>query len=280
MISPSDFSASPHPAGGIVCCGRRFPSDSAGRAWLAAAIPRRAKLLGVDPSDLTMRQFFGDDRKREPMTPRQDVERQNWTIPAAGLDPDRDKFGDMRAGDGEPAKPGSQKRKKIAQDTARQQYDERMEREAGPSDEVLKLREWADSLHEQLLMSDASEYELARAEHLKRWASADGADLSEFKAAAREFSKAQAEKRDAKAAAIQSRRAELERELASLPPALTAPGDTPGVPAGGEVRKNRRIDSGETVYDVLGPANEAGARPVLQSYNESNAPPEIVEAAN
>jgi hypothetical protein len=279
MITPDDFSAGPSPRGGVVCCGRNFPSDAAARAWLAEAIPRRAKMLGIPPDEMTTRQFFGDDRKREKMTPRQDVERQNWTIPAAGLDPERDKFGDMRAGDGEAAKPGSRKRKKIAQDTAREQYEERMAREAGPGDEVLKLRQWADNLHEQLLMSDASEYELERAAFLRRWANSDGADLSEFKSAAREFSKMLSEKRDTKAAEIQARRAALEKELASLPAAPTAPGDTPGVPAGGEVRKLKNAETGAVTFDVVGPADEAGARPLIASYNESSVPADVAAAA-
>jgi hypothetical protein len=275
MISPNDFSAAPHPAGGVVCCGRRFPDDQSARTWLREAIDRRSKLRGK-PIE-TLREFFGDDIQRQKMTRVEDVERQNWSIPMPAVE--RDPFDDMRGANPDAnAKPGSRARYREAHRMAREQYEERMEREAPPSDEVLKLREWAYDTWEAALMSDADEFTLARAAHLKQWAHTPGSDLTDFRTAAREFAKSQTEKRDAKASDIQARRAALEKELASLPPAPVAPGDTPGIPMGGEVRKLKRADGVETI-DVLGP-EENGARRLLASYPIDQAPADVAAAAN
>jgi hypothetical protein len=276
MLSPNDFSAAPSPRGGVICVGKHFPSDADARTWLAAAIERRGKLRGK-PIE-TLREFFGDDRQRQKMTRVEDVERQNWSIPMPTVE--RDPFDDMRGANPDAnAKPGSRARYREAHRMAREQYEERLEREAPPSDEVLKLRQWAYDVWEQTLMSDADEFTLARAEHLKRWANTDGADLSGFRDAARQFTKSLGEKRLAKAADLQARRSVLERELASLPPAPVAPDDTPGVPHGYKVKKLRSVD-GEVSYSVVAnEPNEHGGYHVHAEFSETNAPAEIVSAA-
>ena len=268
MLNPNEINVYPHPSGSVIAAGKTFPNEAEARAWITRALVRRSKLLGREIEDVNT--FLSGPRKRQPMTAREDIERQNWRVPMPTVESDDDIFDDIARRD------KRETRKDLAR-KARADYEQRTALALPPSKEVEAAREWAFNAWEAAVFSDDStEFEIERATYLKRWTFEDGADLTDFNTAASEFAASQQAKHEARAADIQSRRAILEAELAALPLPITAPG---GLPTGAEVRKYTRASDGATVFDVLAAKGDGPGRQVLASYSEATAPAEVVAAA-
>lgn len=269
MLNPNEINVYPHPSGNVVAAGKTFPNETDARAWIARALVRRSKLLGREIEDVNT--FLSGPRKRQPMTAREDIERQNWRVPMPTVESDNDPFDDIVH------REKRETRKDLAR-KARADYEQRTAHELPPSKEVESAREWAFTAWEVAVFSDHStEFEVERATHLKRWAFEDGSDLTDFNSAASEFATGQQAMHDARAADIQARRAALGAELAALPSPIVAPG---GLAAGAEVKRYTRASDGATVFDVLGPKGDGPGRQVLASYPESESPAEVVAAAH
>lgn len=248
-----------------------FDTYEAAAAWRDATVARRERYAGRALTEHEL--YHGIKRQKDDRDLLKRIEDADWRVtPVPSNDPPRHVMDDpsyLNALRGD----RRQTRKDLERD-ARAAYDARMAREnpAPPDAEREAAHEYALDVWERVAFSDAPQRHLAFADRLREQA---GGDLSVFRAMSEEFS-ALTQIRNAEIeVAVAADRQRVESRLSSLN-TVTPFGDAKAQAAGlafGDKVMKMNDGLGNISYRVVR-GNE-----VRQQWNEADAPPEIVEAA-